>query len=279
MEKSALRRDPLSEPSHQAFDHGANLPSVSAQIGNLYSPQIVAYRPPSGLPKPPLEKEDLRQQERRSLNSVAGTELPLSRQDILLLIANTSEQDLAQVVGRLATSLADQPNCEAIESDTAQAARPAQSARILSARQQFGFTGQDFAQRRYKNGKLKLPKLPPGLRWPRKKFSKERKRTGITIEQFLRNEWLPLIEAGYGELRWLRAVDITAAHGIEDFERVDRKTGERTRLPVELHFLTEREVTNRRLVAAITDGGWIKSDPRLAYTIARRVHRGELSLP
>jgi hypothetical protein len=140
--------------------------------------------------------------------------------------------------------------------------------------EQFKLISKTCTQRRCRNGKLKLPKLPPNLSWPSKKYSKERRKRGVNIVEFLQEEWADLIEAGFGELRWLRLVDRSAARAIESYER-GGKTGPRRRLPKKLRFLTEREVTDRKLAL-----GWdaLRVDPRLLQTIAGRLRRG-LNVP
>jgi hypothetical protein len=134
----------------------------------------------------------------------------------------------------------------------------------------FGSVGKQCTERRLVNGKLELPKLPPGLKWPRKKYEVAHRREGISICDFLRAEWKPLIEAGYGELRWLRRRDISAARAIDKYERANSKTKQRRRLPEDLHFLRESEATNLRAANGV-DG----RDARLLSALAGRARRGK----
>jgi len=127
-------------------------------------------------------------------------------------------------------------------------------------------------EHRCRNGKASLPALPPGLSWPKKKYSREHRAHGVTIEAFLRKEWQDLINAGFGELRWLRTIDLSAVNAIAYYERPDPKTGKRKRLPASLRFLTEKEITDRRLSGGLRAA--MKSDPRLAGVVASRLRRG-----
>jgi hypothetical protein len=133
----------------------------------------------------------------------------------------------------------------------------------------FDAAGKQCVERRLRNGKLELPKLPSGLKWPRKKYAVAHRRDGVSICEFLRAEWKPLIEAGFGELRWLRRKDATAARAIDKFERVNAKTNERQRLPADIHFLRESEATNLRAAHGV-DG----RDARLLGALAGRARRG-----
>jgi hypothetical protein len=124
---------------------------------------------------------------------------------------------------------------------------------------------------RFSNGKLKLPPLPRGLRWPSKTYSEENRRHGTTIVQFLRDEWGALIANGFGELRWLRLADKSAAAAIDNFERIDKKTGVRRRLPEDVRFLRESEVIDRKLAGGLSA---VMADPKLAAVLAYRVRHG-----
>jgi hypothetical protein len=137
------------------------------------------------------------------------------------------------------------------------------------AAQHFRQVARNCSERRCRNGKLGLPVLPLGLHWPRKKYKVESKRD-VTICEFLRSEWKSLIDAGYGELRWLRIKDPEAARAIDKYERVNKKTGQRRQLPAELHFLREREVTDLMAAQGITG-----ADARLLGTLAGRARRGK----
>jgi hypothetical protein len=138
---------------------------------------------------------------------------------------------------------------------------------------EFRLTKQACSKTRCANGKLKhLPKLEAPLRWPTKQFSREYHRHGTSIVQFLRDEWSELVEAGYGELRWLRMVDPTAATAVENYERIDPKTKKRKQLPADVCFLRERQVTDVKLAMGL---GAVKHDPRLLETILGRLRRGK----
>jgi hypothetical protein len=125
---------------------------------------------------------------------------------------------------------------------------------------------------RHGNGKVKqLPRLVPPDRWPNKKFNKEFRRHGISIVDFLRAEWSTLVAAGYGELRWLRMVDPSAAAAVENYERVDPKTKKRKQLPPDVRFMRERDVVNLKLAMGLDAA---LPDPRLLDAAARRLRRG-----
>jgi hypothetical protein len=219
--------------------------------------------------EPPSTK-DSKKIRRRSLATMPDHSLNTARQQLIALIASVPNAKLSEVRSAIESILQRRTTkSRSVHRSSNGSHGSDHSTRQLVGRQ-FSSAGRVSAERRWKNGKLKLPKLPRGLRWPRKKFSKERKKTGITIEQYLRNEWLPIIRAGFGELRWLRFRDESAARGIEDFERTDPGTGERKRLPDDLHFLREKEVTDRKLALGIES---IVSEPRLASTLVGRVRR------
>ncbi len=132
-------------------------------------------------------------------------------------------------------------------------------------------------QHRQSNGKLLLPTLPAPYRWPKRKYSEAHRKTGVTIEQFLRTTWLDLVAAGYGELRWLRMVDRSAAMAVENYERKDAVTGLRRRLPPEIRFLREREITNGKVLSGLPSA---VDDPRLYQAICTRVRRkGAVLIP
>jgi hypothetical protein len=179
--------------------------------------------------------------------------LNVERHKRLTLIANIPEQKLDQVSKAIKQALSEVPSHAVL---------------CFSVSEMLKYS-------RFNNGKLKLPRLPPGLTWPKKRYSQERRKHRITIESFLRSEWLPLIKAGYGELRWLRMVDVSAVRAITYFQRLD-KNGTRKRLPSELRFLTEGEVTDRTLASAPVAA--LTTDPRaMAAIMARARHKRTVS--
>lgn len=120
------------------------------------------------------------------------------------------------------------------------------------------------------NQRQNLPPLPKGLTWPTETFSAAVKK-GENIVSFLERVWLPLIQAGFGELRWLRAVDPSAAQGVNNFERVDPATGERRRLPTHVRLLTKKESNDRKLLRGLEA---FLEEPQLARTVVARLRRG-----
>jgi hypothetical protein len=205
---------------------------------------------------------------------VAELTLNTVRTELIALIESVPHTTLKQIAAAVKNVLTiPSPDTRFIR--TGSSGKPRTSARPLTtarSRGHFKLASQPYTQRRSKNGKPKLPKLPASLSWPTKKYSKEHKKSGIDIERFLRDEWSGLIEAGYGELRWLRIVDSSAVHAITYYERPDPATGKRRRLPKELHFLTEKEITDRKIASGLAAA--IKADPRLAVAVASRVRRG-----
>ena len=194
----------------------------------------------------------------RPADDAADLNLNRVRDRIIALIAKTSDQRLRKSFPVVQAVLTGK------SSGASFYAKP--SARIRSKR-----IVNKNGELRAANGKLMLPQLPSGLRWPKKTFSSEYHKRGVTIVQFLEQEWSGLIKAGYGQLRWLRMVDSTAARAVDTYERVDPQTKQRRLLPEHLRFLREREVTDVKLARGLDE---IANDPRLLEAIAGRVRRG-----
>jgi tetratricopeptide (TPR) repeat protein len=113
--------------------------------------------------------------------------------------------------------------------------------------------------------------LPAGLQWPGETYAQARKAGGEDIVAFLSRVWLPLIEAGVVDLRTLRMKDPSAAKAIDNFTRkIDPVTGQRRRLPPQLHIPTMREI-NDRLAASIPDAG--ARPARLDWALRSRARR------
>jgi hypothetical protein len=200
--------------------------------------------------QPPLIKN-----KRRPSKCAARMAEANERQHLIALILNASESALEKL-------------------------RPAvaELASVLEAKRTAYAPGYDFqvlartcAQQRKRNGKLDLPILPDGLQWPRKKYCEEHRNRGVDILTFLEKEWRSLIDNGYGEMRWLRLVDRSAARAITNFQRPLAKSNKRRRLPEHLRFLVEREVTDRKLSFGLAA---FEIDPKLPETIAGRLRRG-----
>jgi hypothetical protein len=117
------------------------------------------------------------------------------------------------------------------------------------------------------------PELPVGLTWPTDEDLANARQNGGDIVTFLRDRWLPLIEAGYGELRWMRRVNPAAVKAIAVYERVNA-IGERRRIPSDLRMRREKEATDLRIAAARLSG--LNTDPGLAGVVAARLRRGQL---
>jgi hypothetical protein len=129
-------------------------------------------------------------------------------------------------------------------------------------------------QPRRKNGKLKLPTLPKGLRWPEKQYGAEHRATGIQIVAFLEREWQRLVDRGYGELRWLRLVDPSAAKAVSNYRRWRAES--RQELPPHIYFLVEREVTDRKLAFGLRA---VEIDAKLPQALVGRHRRGIPLIP
>lgn len=240
-------------------NHGAHLGLTFQQKPKvIYSFEANSYAEGAERRSPPPSKKARRNLKGRSPETVTDAVLDSERQRLIALLASATDETVQGIFPLIAAAVA----------------RPAQSESVVRnggalAPQHFRKAGNGCTERRCSNGKLKLPALPPDLHWPRKKYKFESKR-GISICEFLRSEWKHLIEAGYGELRWLRIKDPEAARAIDKYERVNKKTGQRRQLPAEIHFLREREVTN--LMAA---KGVAVADARLLGTLAGRARRGK----
>ena len=115
------------------------------------------------------------------------------------------------------------------------------------------------------------PQLPVGLTWPRDEDLAITRLNGGDIVDFLREYWLPLIKAGYGELRWMRRVNPAAVKAMAVYERVNA-AGQRRRIPSDLRLGREKEATDLRIAAARLSG--LKTDPGLAGVVAARLRRG-----
>src|SRR5262249_37670065 len=150
------------------------------------------------------------------LETMADHALSAERQRLIALIANAPRNKLKKLVSAVEAAL---PDLSGGRASTNSSSPQRSNLRGMAARRHFDSISQPFGQRGGKNGKLKLPKLPAGLSWTTKKYSIEHRRYGVTIEEFLRDEWLPLISAGYGELRWLRLVDPSAVNALNYLKR------------------------------------------------------------
>ena len=210
----------------------------------------------------------------RSMETSADVALDLERRKLLALIAGAPHSELGKIRSAVEAILSNQSTAKTHDKDLLGIATLGSVAKDLRgpAHQQFRSIASICDGRRSKNGKPKLPFLPAELRWPLKKYSKQHKKSGCTIEQFLQCEWSHLVAAGYGELRWLRMIDPSAARAVAYFESRLDSNGERRRLPDDIRFLTEKEVTDRKLARGLVDA--IKGEPRLALTVASRLRRG-----
>lgn len=224
----------------------------------IYSSKAGSYREDTRMPAPAAfnkAKAIKRRPEKKRLDH----ELIIERRRILALLAAMSDETLKDVFPDVELALM----------------RAAANGKVCAAACAPPGTSEPFrreairsTQRRCKNGKLKLPKLPPDLHWPKKRFSAER---SLGIVAFLEREWAGLIARGFGELRWVRLVDSTAATAVDSYERPHRITGERRRLPAHLRLLREAEITDLKLAEGMDA---IKNDARLLETIVRRLKRG-----
>ena len=251
-------------------------PSSDHRPLSVYSLDVSCYPFGSDCRAQPLS-EDHREMVGRPLPTVVDVALSTDVQRLIALIARLPSTELKNFASAVqATLRARAADVSADAPSRGSAPEISQTPNKILATRGFKASAAELRESRCANGKLKLPALPEGLHWPRKKYARENKKHGVTIEQFLRREWRPLIDAGYGELRWLRAVDPSAVSGITNYERRDPKTGKRNRLPPDLRFLTEKEVTDRKISANLAAA--VKSDPHLAMAMAIRIRRG-LKIP
>jgi hypothetical protein len=252
--------------AQELVKHHAEKPCGNVQKqSDLYSKGSASYDDRDRRPQSPSQ-EHVKETRRQPGRKPAEPDLITERQRLVALIARMPDEALAEVFS-------------AVEATLQQAARCAKSAGRVPRRDvkqplaEFRLTKEACSKTRCANGKLKhLPKLEAPLRWPTKQFSKEYHRHGTSIEQFLSDEWSELVEAGYGELRWLRMVDPSAATAVENYERIDPKTKKRKQLPSDVRFLRERQVTDVKLAMGL---GAVKHDPRLLETILGRLRRGK----
>ena len=108
-------------------------------------------------------------------------------------------------------------------------------------------------------------------RWPTETYAHAHKARGENIVAFLSRVWLPLISVGAVDLRTLRAKDPSAAKAVDNFTRTtDPATGQRRRLPPQLHLPTMKELTDR-LAVSIDDPG--DRPVRLDWALRSRARR------
>ena len=109
------------------------------------------------------------------------------------------------------------------------------------------------------------------LQWPTETYAHAHKARGENIVAFLSRVWLPLISVGAVDLRTLRERDPSAAKAVDNFTRTtDPVTGQRRRLPPQLHLPTKKEL-NDRLAASIDDPG--DRPARLDWALRSRARR------
>jgi tetratricopeptide (TPR) repeat protein len=109
------------------------------------------------------------------------------------------------------------------------------------------------------------------LQWPTETYAHAHKARGENIVAFLSRVWLPLISVGVVDLRTLRERDPSAAKAVDNFTRtIDPVTGQRRRLPLQLHLPTKKEL-NDRLAASIDDPG--DRPARLDWALRSRARR------
>ena len=109
------------------------------------------------------------------------------------------------------------------------------------------------------------------LQWPTETYAQAHKARGENIVAFLSRVWLPLISVGVVDLRTLRQRDPSAAKAVDNFTRTtDPVTGQRRRLPPQLHLPTKKEL-NDRLAASIDDPG--DRPARLDWALRSRARR------
>lgn len=237
----------------------------------LYQAKSSSYHLRDGRAKPPSQK-DFKKIRRQPDQTPAGSDLISERQRLVALIADMPDEVLKEALPSIVSTLrkvADQSCAKATRRAGGHGSHGNQFRPTANA-----CTKVASSESRHTNGKVKkLPKLEKPLHWPKKKFSKEYHRRGISIIDFLREEWAGLVEAGYGELRWLRIVDASAAAAVENYERKDPKTQKRKQLPMDIRFLREKEVIDAKLAMGIAVA---RQDHRLLDAAARRVRRGEL---
>jgi hypothetical protein len=225
----------------------------------IYSFEANSYAEGAECRSPPPSKKATGISKRRSSGRVTDAMLDSERQRLIALLASATDEAVQGIFPLIEAAVA-----RPVRAQSGVTNGDAQTAQHIKQ------VGKNCTERRCRNGKLKLPVLPPGLHWPRKKYKVESRRSNITICEFLRSEWKPLIAAGYGELRWLRIKDREAARAIDKYERMNKKTGQRRQLPAELHFLREREVTDLMVAQGISG-----ADARLLGTLAGRARRGK----
>ena len=135
-----------------------------------------------------------------------------------------------------------------------------------------------------------LPRLPSTMEWPIETYSKSQEaknarstvRNGITrgIAAYLSRVWEPLVEAGIPiTLAVIRQVDPTAGRAIDRYRASVKLCSSRNRTKLPFDALTEREITDRKILSFSGDlSAAVSSDPTLAGTILGRIRRG-IKLP
>jgi hypothetical protein len=236
------------------------------KLSGLYSNKSGSYDRCDGRP-PPTSQQTCKKIRRRPEASPAEPDLVSQRQRLVALLSRIPDEVLAVAYPEIEARLRKAAHMPCAKG-SGRHGKPASGQAALD----FRFAEADCSKARHGNGKVKHPpRLAAPYRWPKKKFSTEFRRRGISIVDFLREEWSELISAGYGELRWLRMVDPSAATAVENYERVDPKSKKRKQLPLDVRFLREREVVNLKLSMGFDA---TKPDPRLLDAAARRLRRG-----
>ena len=265
-----------STQSQPVANHAPGKPcKIKANQADLYQAKSGSYHARDGRPKPPSQK-DFKNKRRQPSGTPAESDLISERQRLAALIARMPDEVLKKALPSIVSALhkvAGQPCANAPRRATGHTVNGTKFGPAANV-----CTKIVSSNARHANGKVKrLPTVEQPLQWPTKKFSKEYRRTGISIVDFLRKEWADLVDAGYGELRWLRIVDSTAAAAVENYERKDPKTKKRKQLPTDIRFLREKEVIDAKLAMGIAVA---RQDHRLLNAAARRVRRGEtVTLP
>jgi hypothetical protein len=232
----------------------------------LYSNKSGSYDRCDGRPSP-TSQQTCKKIRRRLEATPAEPDLVSERQRLVALLSRIPDEALAAAFPEIEARLREAAHLQCARGSDRNGKPDSRQTTV-----DFRFVEADCSKARHGNGKVKHPpRLAPPYRWPKKKFSNEFRRRGITIVDFLREEWSELITAGYGELRWLRMVDPSAAAAVENYERVDLKTKKRKHLPLDVRFLRERDVVNLKLSMGLDAA---KPDPRLLDAAARRLRRG-----
>jgi hypothetical protein len=129
--------------------------------------------------------------------------------------------------------------------------------------------------------KKPLPELPEGLSWPKGDYGESPEGKGEVeggIVAYLTRKWLLILDAGRRDGKIYVDRRMIADHypgtiiAIKNYQRLDRITQERKKIPENLVFHTQSKVNDHLLAAGGLNA--VTEEPRLGQVVGRRLSRG-----